>query len=211
MNLIHKLGVGALGVLFVMLSAAANAEGQAFDFKDPKGVNAMTFTLDSTLEPIVGVASGVSGKLAFDPAAPEKLTGMLQVAADTLHVPNPRMKEKLHSDEWLDVEKYPEITFKITRVGEVKKRGADQFELQVTGDFTIRDVTREMTVPVRISYLPGKLSSRLRGMEGDLLVVRAAFTLKRSDFNIRTDMDGAILADEMEIRAGIVGAAKEGE
>lgn len=187
-------------------SAAVLAESKSFDFKDPKGVNTISFLLDSQVEPILGLASGVTGAVEFDPTDGKRLSGTLVVEAATLHTQNPGMREKLHSDEWLDVGKYPTIEFNIKEVKSAKKTGDGQFDLQAVGDFTCRGVTKELTIPVKASYLPGKLSSRMRGAEGDLLVLRANFKIKRADFQIKPDVPDAVVADEIEIRANIVGA-----
>jgi polyisoprenoid-binding protein YceI len=58
----------------------------------------------------------------------------------------PQRDEHLRSPDFLDVEKYPELTFKSTRI--VKADGPD---LVVAGDLTIRDVTKEIELPIEYS------------------------------------------------------------
>ena len=85
------------------LTTAAFAAPQSFDFKDPKGVNNVVFKLDAPLESINGSASGITGTVSFDAENPAATTGKIVVAANTLTVPNPMMKEHLHGEKWLDV------------------------------------------------------------------------------------------------------------
>ncbi|TWT40889.1 hypothetical protein RAS1_35750 [Phycisphaerae bacterium RAS1] len=196
-----------LSTIFVCLTLAAVAAAgeQSFDFKDPKGVNAMYFLLDSQVEPIMGLAAGISGKIKFDAAAPAKASGSIVVAAKSLQTQNKGMNEKLHSPEWLDVETQPEITFAFKSVKDVKKVSETATEMMVVGDFTCRGVTKELTIPVRADYLAGGLKNRM-GKEGDLLVLRTSFSIKRGDFEIKKDMLGSpVVADEIQIRAHVTG------
>ncbi len=81
--------------------AGANAESTEFDFADPKGVNGIHLQLDTTLEPIAGIAGGVSGKVTFDPAAPEKTTGYVEVQAGEIAFVSPMMtKVAVRRDRW---------------------------------------------------------------------------------------------------------------
>src|SRR3954470_7859969 len=91
-----------------------------FDFKDPKGVNNVVFKTDAPLESINGTASGISGTVTFDPENPTATRGRIVVAANTLHVGNPTMKEHLHGNMWMDVTKFPEITFELASFKNVK-------------------------------------------------------------------------------------------
>src|SRR5471030_2718398 len=95
----------------VSLATAVYAAPQTFDFKDPKGMNNAIFKLVAPLESINGSASDISGTVSFDPENPATTTGKIVVASESLTVPNPMQKEHLHSANWLDVAKYPEITF----------------------------------------------------------------------------------------------------
>ncbi len=200
--------------LFLVISTALlgaaslqAADAIEFDFKDPKGVNAMTFSADSALEPIFGVASGVTGKLSFDPADPRKLTGTIIVAADSVKCTNAKMTEVLHGKDWFNVEEHKTIEFKITGVNSVRAGGENKYELETTGDFTLKGKTKSITIGLRIEYLPGKLGERMGGREGDLFVVRSDFDVMRKDFGVDSAKGSALVADKVEIRTALVGVA----
>jgi len=53
-----------------------------------------------------------------------------------------------------------------------------------TGTFTLHGVAKEITVPVKLTYLKDKLSARVPNLKGDLLVIRANFVINREDFDI---------------------------
>jgi polyisoprenoid-binding protein YceI len=168
---------------FAAWSLTASAAPLTFDFKDPKGVNNAVFKLDAPLEAINGSANGVTGTVTFDPANPAATTGRIVVAAASLHVPNPVMKEHLHGEQWLDVAKNTEITFEAKSLANVKTSG-DNTTADVTGTLTIKGVAKPVTVPVKFTYLKDKLGLRVPNQKGDLLVIRASFAVKRSDFGI---------------------------
>ena len=177
-----------------------------FDFKDPKGVNNVIFKTDAPLESINGTATGISGKVTFDPDNPGAVKGKIVVQSSSLHVGNPMQKEHLHSDKWLDVAKYPEITFEAESAKNVKTQG-DVTTADVTGKMSLHGVTRSITAPVRMTFLKDKLKART-GKEGDLLVVRANFKIKRSDFGINPGQLEDKVSDEIELNLSIAGASQ---
>jgi polyisoprenoid-binding protein YceI len=188
------------------LTTAALAVPQTFDFKDPKGVNNAVFKLDAPLEAINGSANGVSGKVTFDPANPAATTGKIVVAAASLHVPNPVMKEHLHGEQWLEVKKHTEIVFEAKSLKHVKTQG-DTTTADVTGTFTMKGVSKEITVPVKFTYLKDKLGLRVPNQKGDLLVIRASFAIKRSDFGINPKAPEDKVADTIDLTLSIAGAS----
>src|SRR5262245_57801460 len=102
-----------LTVLFTSVSVATAvlAAPETFDFKDPKGVNNAAFKVDAPLEAINGSASGVSGTVTFDPENPGATKGKIVVAANTMTLPNSMQQTHMRGDKWMDVAKYPEISF----------------------------------------------------------------------------------------------------
>lgn len=187
------------------LTTAAYAAPQTFDFKDPKGINNAGFKLDAPLESINGNANGITGTVSFDPENPSATTGKIVVAAETLMVPNPMQKEHLHSDKWLDVKTYPEITFEAKSLANVKTDG-DVTTADVTGTFTLHGVSKDITAPVKFTYLKDKLGDRVPNQKGDLLVIRANFTIDRGDFNIQKGQFEDKVSDEININLSIAGS-----
>jgi len=194
-------------VLFaIATSTLAQAEPLTFDFKDPKGVNNVVFKLDAPLESINGTASGISGTVTGDPDKLETITGRIVVAAETLHVPNPVMKDHMHGEKWLDTKANAEIVFDLKSVSNVKRDG-NSGTADVSGTFTLKGISKDVTVPVTITYLPGKLKARGGDVDGDLLVIRSNFTINRSDFQIQAGQSADKVAENIEVSLSIAGAS----
>lgn len=193
-------------LLTVLALGLAPAFAATFDFKDPKAVNHAQFTLDAPLETIVGIANGVTGTVTVDPANLAGATGKIVVAASSAKVPNAMMNDHMLSERWLDVKQFPEISFELKSVANVKQSG-DTATADATGTFTLRGVSKEITVPVKVTYLPGRLKDRQPGAEGDLLVIRAEFTFNRSEFGIMPGQGADKVAEEVKITLAMAGAA----
>jgi len=188
------------------LTTTALAAPETFDFKDPKGINNAGFKLDAPLEAINGTASGVSGTVVFDPENPAATKGKIVVAAATLTLPNSMQQGHMRSDKWMDVAKYPEISFDAKELKNVKTEG-DVTTADAVGTFTCKGVSKDMTIPVKLTFLKDKLSQRLPSLKGDLLVIRSNFKINRSDFNINPGQFEDKVSEEIELALSIAGAS----
>jgi polyisoprenoid-binding protein YceI len=195
-------------VAFSATALTVLAAPQSFDFKDPKGVNNVQFKLDAPLESITGTATGISGNVAFDTTAPGATTGRIVLDTTSLTVGNPVMAEHLKSANWLDVAKYPEITFEALQLTNVRSQGA-QVLADVAGKLTVKGVTKEVIVPVTFTYLADKLGARLgdEKLKGDLLVLRANFQINRNEYNIQPGQYADKVAEVIHLSLSIAGAA----
>lgn len=193
-----------------VFSLSAIAAPKSFDFKDPKGVNAVQFTLDSLLEPINGTAGGVEGKVSFDAANVASTAGKITVASKSLKVPNDKMTEHLLGDGWLDTAKHAEITFEFAKLEDVKPAGDNKWSATAKGKFTLKGVSKDVSVPVTLSYLPGQFGKRINKPEvgGDLLVVRGTFSVTRADFGIKPGEYEDKVAPAIQLSFGLVGGAQ---
>jgi len=175
-----------------------------FDFKDPKGVNNIIFQMDAPLESINGSGDRISGKVSYNPAMPEKTKGTIILDSKSLHVGNPVLKEHMHGIDWLNVEKFKQIKFQLTKLHSIKKEKNDVNAL-AKGKMTIRNITIEMDIPVKLTYLKGLLEKRNR-TPGDLLILRSKFKVKRDDFDIQKGKNLEKVANDIEISLNLAGA-----
>lgn len=86
----------------------------------------------------------VHGSLVFDQEDPAKSSTEVTIDARKVWTGEPARDEHLRSADFLDVEHFPEITFRgnqVTLIGE--------HDYQVTGELTIRGVIRPVTLDVR--------------------------------------------------------------
>lgn len=90
-----------------------------------------------------GGFTGVEGELEFDPESTTGGSVEARIDTTTLWTGNEARDEHLRSDDFLDVENHPEITFR----GEATA-SLGCSELAVAGDLTIRGNTREVELDV---------------------------------------------------------------
>ena len=117
------------------LALGAHAVAADFDFKDPKGVNTVTFRLDAPLEAISGSANGVAGTVQFDPAHPGATRGKIVVQTASMQVPNAMMKDHMLGKDWMDAATHPELSFEVESLANVK----------TAGDVTTADAAGKLT------------------------------------------------------------------
>lgn len=194
---------------FLSVSALClNAAPQTFDFKDPKGVNSILFHLDAPLESISGTGNGISGKVTFDPDAPEETRGRIIVETASLAVGNPMMMQHLHGGQWLNAAEHPAIIFEVKEIANARKEGRATIA-DVTGELTIKNVTRELSVPVSFTHLPDQLGARQNNpsLKGDLLVLRATFEIDRNAFEIQPGNHTDKVGETIHLTLAIAGSA----
>lgn len=101
--------------------------------------------------------NGTLDKLSFD------------VDTRSIFSDHERLTGHLTSDDFFDVENYPESAFTSTRI--VKTKDGDN-DYEITGEFTIRGVTQTVTFPATIE------------LSEDELKATSEFTINRFDFGI---------------------------
>lgn len=207
-NTYRNLRAGLTAGLISFVASCAYAAPLSFDFKDPKGVNSIAFHLDAPLESIAGTGTGVTGTIAFDPAAPEATTGKIVLATSSLTVGNSMMQEHILGPKWLNAQANPEITFEAVKLSNVKKTDKG-VSADVLGKLTLNGVTKEITAPVTFTHLPDKLGARVGkpDLKGDLLVVRSTFTISRSEFDIQPGKNLDKVSDEVTLSLSLAGSA----
>lgn len=126
----------------------------------------------------LGMAKGrftkFSGTIEVDRDHPEQSSVTATIQTASLDTAIAKRDEHLRSDEFFNVAKFPEITFKSHRV---KQTGANAGE--ITGDLTMHGVTRPITLRVQ---LVGDPESLMRNPTSRWRVTTAP--IKRSEFGL---------------------------
>jgi polyisoprenoid-binding protein YceI len=136
------------------------------------------------------------GTINFDPAHPENSSVEVTIQAASINSGVADRDNHLRSADFLDVANYPTITFKSTGI-----EAMDDTNVRLTGDLTIRDITKPVTLDVE--YL-GQGNSPF----GD---VRAGFEastkINREDFgltwNVALEAGGVLVGKEIKIQLAV--------
>ena len=112
-----------------------------------------------------------TGELAYDPAQPASTHVDLIVYTGSVDMHNREHDQLMKSGEFFDVEHFPTMHF-VSSSAQIRPDGT----LAMTGDLTIRGVTKQMTIPVKL-----KPSAR---PDGTGAVFETTFPIDRTEFGL---------------------------
>ena len=202
--LARVISAAALVTVLSMPGTAATSSWQI----DPNHSAAQFAVRHLAISTVRGAFTKVSGTVQLDDKDITKSS--VDVTIDTASV-DTRVEARdkdLRSDHFFDVEKYPTITFKSTKVEQVEAG-----KLKVTGDLTIHGVTKQAVLDVEGPTAPVK-----DPWGNQRAAVNATTKINRQDFgmkwNNKMDTGGLVVGDDVAITidAEMVqkGAAKAG-
>ncbi len=142
---------------------------------------------------VVGLFGRMTGTIQYDPPDVAHLFAEAEIDVGSLTTGNKARDEHLLSSDFLDAAKYPQITFRTSRVEPVgKARG------RVTADLTIRGVKGQINFEVEIL---GPVKSPFSGRS--TIGVRGSTRVDRHDYGIVLDYPmeggGLVVGKEVEI------------
>lgn len=140
-----------------------------------------------------GAFRNIKGTVVYDAQNPANSSVEAEIEAATIDTRESQRDAHLRSADFLDVEKFPAITFRSTDVA-----AAGEGEWKVTGDLTIHGVTRPVVLSVDGPAPEGK------DPWGNVRSGASATTrIKRSDFgltwNAALETGGFLVGDELKI------------
>jgi polyisoprenoid-binding protein YceI len=166
------LVLAGLGAMLALPSLAATTTWNL----DPFHSNAQFTVRHLGISNVQGEFTKISGTVAIDDADIAKSTINVTIDATSVDTRVSRRDDDLKSPNFFDVAKYPTITFqstKVTRAGDGK--------LTVTGNLTIKDVTKEVTLDVTGPTAP------VTAMGGQHRGFSASTRINRQDFHVSAD------------------------
>jgi polyisoprenoid-binding protein YceI len=142
---------------------------------------------------VKGQFTGLTGSLSLDEDNITKSSVQATIEAASINTREPQRDAHLKSADFFDVEKFPTLTFKSTRVSRI-----GDGELQVTGDLMIHGVSREVIFKVEGPSSPTK------DPWGNVRIGLSATTkINRKDFgltwNTALETGGFVVGEEVAI------------
>lgn len=173
--------------LSLALSAAAAAAAPATYELDPNHTQVLAQWSHFGFSNPVANFGEVDGTLVYDPEDVAASSVQVVLPLSGLQAFVPRFNDHLRSDDFFDAANHPVVTFRSTRV---EATGKDR--LDVTGDLTIKGITREVVLDVRLNKTGQGTDGRAK------LGFDASTTVKRSDFDLGKFVPN--VSDQVDLR-----------
>lgn len=173
-------------LLCAALSLATVSQASADDYQvDPVHSSVVFSIKHSNVNSVFGLFADIKGNFSVDG------TGKFDVSVgvDSINSGNEGRDKHLKSPDFFSAREYPRIRFTSKNI----KKLADD-SLEVTGEVTMRGVTRPMTAKIKTATGKGRDGGAIAGLE-------ATIKVKRSDFKV----GGPGLGDDVNVMISLQG------
>ncbi|MFD8150510.1 MULTISPECIES: YceI family protein [unclassified Streptomyces] len=142
------------------------------------------------------------GTAHLDGADPTRSSGEVVIKAQSIDTGVEQRDQHLRTNDFLDAPNHPDIVFRTTRVEKLSDA-----EYRVTGDLTIKDVTKPVTIDFEYTGNAVDPFGNLRvGLEGSVTISRKEFGVT---WNAALEGGGVLVGDKIVLEFDI-SAIKQG-
>jgi len=189
--------VGFVGAEGVRLGDVEAAPSHSAAWTVDEAHTEVSFSVRHFFTPVTGKFAEFDVQLDFDPDDLSKSTVQASIPVASVSTGNESRDDHLRTPDFFAADQYPGITFQSTGV-----RSDGENRLMATGNLTIRDVTRQVEVPIEILGVMD-IPADMQEMIGTDRVASFVASLKidRRDFGVGTGSWGetAIVGADVEI------------
>lgn len=181
-----------LATLLVASAASADSAEWAIDPSHSHvGFNISHLVVSS----VDGRFKDFSGKVTLDEADLTKSSIDLAIKVNSINTDDEKRDAHLKGPDFFDAAKYPEIKFHSTKI----VRGGKGFK--VTGDLTIRDVSKSVTLDGKLSQpIKSPWGKQVRGAKFEGKIKRGDFGLK---WNKTLEAGGVVVGEDVALDVAI--------
>lgn len=149
-----------------------------------------------TVNNIKGRFKAVAGSVVFDPANPTAAALDVTIEVASIDTNHALRDSDLKSSRFFDVEQYPTITFKSTKVEQI-----DDTTFKLSGDLTIHGVTNLVVLEVEYAgQAKNHFGGSVAGFNAKTVINRKNFGL---NWNVVLDAGGVLLGEKVTINLDI--------
>lgn len=195
--MIRKFLLSALAlVLTAGFSAGAMAQVETYSF-DKAHTQILFFVNHLGFSNSQGEFHDYDGQFIFDRGEPEKSNVEITIRTESIDMDDEKWDAHMKNEDFFHVEKFPEMTFKSTGIEVTGENTAN-----ITGDLTILDVTK----PVTLAVIHNK--SDKHPFSGKFVAgFSATTTVKRSEFGMNYGLP--MISDDVKIMIEVEGVRSE--
>ncbi len=179
-------------ILSIVFAAAAFPMA-ADVYKVDKSHSDVDFKVRHLVSNVTGKFTDFDGTITMVPGKAEASSVEFTINAGSNDTGNADRDKHLRTPDFFDVVKFPAITFKSTSIVPAKKKDL----YNVTGDLTIRGITKRVTIPVQ--FLGAAKDPWGNEKAGFTLTT----TINRKDFGVSwnkaLDNGGVLVGDDVEV------------
>ena len=178
-----RLAATTLAVFLLGAASSASAATETYVFD--KAHSLIGFRIRHVVTKVEGRFKAFDGTISMDRDKPGASRVELTIQAASIDTGVEDRDKDLRSPNFFDVDKYPTITFKSTRV---ESKGNDLYD--VTGEFSMHGVTKTIQVPVKYLGAGTMGKTEKAGFE-------ISMPISRKDYGVGSS--GPVVGDDVEI------------
>ena len=179
--------------LFIALVTVAALPLFADTYTIDKAHSEATFQVRHLVSKVSGKFDDFDGSISLDPKNPAASSVEFKIKAASINTGVADRDQHLRTPDFFDAPKYPEITFKSTSIKPSGKKDV----YNVTGNLTMRGVTKQVTLPVAfLGFIRDPWGNDKAGFSLTTTVNRKDYGI---NWNKALDNGGVLLGDDVDI------------